>query len=249
MKEEDIDLIEEGEKNFQKYTTFFQRNMYCNPVNFFFDEQANISEGQIPIVRWQHNYKYVPDQSNCIEMSIEDEPRILNNIKHEIKKSDITKLKKWVKLYKDVLLNWTCKYWGWYLYEDIEHKSSKKKRYFFEHEINMPWYSMSDIRPIISNLPTVVFYGDGIEYDYVSEVLKEKYVPRIKFIGNKNYKHPISLYGSMSIEDEPRILNENFDCELTENEIQQIKDWVKLHKDALLKMTFSEYCEIDLQKK
>ena len=70
------------------YITLIQRNTYCNPVNIFYEDPSAFPKEYQRRIKIQHNYKYVSDMSNCIEMSVENNPKILTNNTHEISNED-----------------------------------------------------------------------------------------------------------------------------------------------------------------
>ena len=229
------------------YITLIQRNTYCNPVNIFYEDPSAFPKEYQRRIKFQHNYKYVPDMSNLVEMSIEENPKILTDNIHEISNEDIEKIKKWVKFYSKDLLNWIGTGDPLPLYEYLADMDSlrKLKNIFkeevFEYRLHYDiGFMMARIKKEKTGLPVDIHIDDSTEYDYVVHYKKEKYIPRIKFVANHTDDWHLTLFGTMSIEKEPRILNPDFDCELTENEIQQIKNWVKLHRKRLLKITCEE---------
>ena len=229
------------------YITLIQRNTYCNPVNIFYEDPSAFPKEYQRRIKIQHNYKYVPDMSNCIEMSVENNPKILTNNTHEISNEDIEKLKKWVKFYRKQLLNWIGTGDPLPLYEYLADMDllRKLKKVFgedvFEYRLHCDTgFMMTTLYKKETGLPVDIRFDDSMEYEYVALYQKRKYIPRIKFKTNNSNDGAMTLFGTMSIEDEPRILNPDFDCELTENELQQIKDWIRLHKKMLLKVTYGK---------
>ncbi|KAA6301952.1 MAG: hypothetical protein EZS26_001955 [Candidatus Ordinivivax streblomastigis] len=75
---------------------------------------------------------------------------------------------------------------------------------------------------------------------------------RIKFQTDKSDKIDIQKMISMSIEDEPKIVGENLQHDLSDDELQQIKAFVKNNKQVLLdmnkqKISAVEYFFIDIK--
>jgi len=71
---------------------------------------------------------------------------------------------------------------------------------------------------------------------------------RIKFQGNKKKLDYRKLY-SMSIEETPRILVKNAQIDLTEEELQQVKDYVSKNRKLLINMSKGDIGVIDYAEK
>jgi hypothetical protein len=242
------------------YTTFIYRKQYGNPVGVYFDDMSEYPLNYAPRIKFQHNYKYMSDMSNLVEMSIEDDPKILTNNLHEILPNDITLLKEWVIYYKDILLNWKGINDDSYILEYFRHKPLIPE---FEKEINEDktdesldmgvmassepkFYNHKGNRGLPNNLE--VYIDDSLEYEYRTEN-NLKYTPKIKFVGdyynpNDSTDRIFDVYIPMSIEEEPKILYD-MDHNISDTDIKDLKSWVKLHKEMLLKTTKGEIDHID----
>lgn len=78
------------------------------PVIVWFCGETEV-EHNLPRIKFQNNYSNKIQKSELVPMSISNEPEILINIKLNIKQKDIDKIKEWVKLNKNTLLD----YWNY----------------------------------------------------------------------------------------------------------------------------------------
>jgi len=71
---------------------------------------------------------------------------------------------------------------------------------------------------------------------------------RIKFQGNKEEFDYKKIY-SMSIEENPRVLVKDAQIDLTDEELQQVKDYVSKNRKLLIRMAEGKICFIDYCRK
>lgn len=95
-------------------------------------------------------------------------------------------------------------------------------------------YEMANISTKRSGLPVVVYISG----------LKSSYGSRIKFMNGHGKVKPEKLL-TLTVSDEPKLIPEDSKLEISEKELQQIKDWVILNKDILLKLYKGQLDEID----
>ena len=72
---------------------------------------------------------------------------------------------------------------------------------------------------------------------------------RIKFQGNKKDKLDFKKLYSMSIEENPRILVKDARIDLTDEELQQVKDYVSKNRNLLIRMAKGNFCLMDYAEK
>jgi hypothetical protein len=68
---------------------------------------------------------------------------------------------------------------------------------------------------------------------------------RVKFQGNKDDKIDFKRMYSMSIEKEPRMLVKDAQIDLSDEELQQVKDFVSKNRKSLIKMSNGKISLID----
>jgi len=71
---------------------------------------------------------------------------------------------------------------------------------------------------------------------------------RIKFQGNTKKPDYKKLY-SMSIEETPRVLVKDVQIDLTDEELQQVKDYVSINRELLIEMAEGKICLMDFLEK
>ncbi|MDR0675546.1 MAG: hypothetical protein LBF97_00700 [Elusimicrobiota bacterium] len=84
------------------------------------------------------------------------------------------------------------------------------------------------LRKFETGLPVNIFIDDGGLWK------KGKHWKRIKFQADKGNKPYTKNMPSMTIEDEPKIIEKRIKVYLTSKEIEQIKKFVKINKNLLL---------------
>ena len=165
--------------------------------------------------------------------------------------------------------------WGMY---DLFMNSSGILSWYDILKINEIWVEVNvTYQHFLENIGKETFWDDGIQslsdneaenirQEYMSRLSKdmsglpvdiyvdelncwEKIGPfrRIKFEGNKEKSDYKNIY-SMSIEENPRVLVKDAKIDLTDEELQQVKDYVSKNRKLLIKMAegkfyFMDYCE------
>lgn len=95
-------------------------------------------------------------------------------------------------------------------------------------------YEMANISTKRSGLPVVVYISG----------LKSSHGPRIKFMNGYGTVKPEKLL-TLTVSDDPKLIPEDSKLEISEKELQQIKNWVILNKDVLLELYKGQLDEID----
>jgi len=105
------------------------------------------------------------------------------------------------------------------------------------------WY-VCKIQKEYTNLPCNIYVDDfGCENKQ-----REINVPKIYFQDNNNDKFDVDYLVSISISNEPKILD-NIKINLSEKEINEIKKFIINNENILLKQWYQEVDELDLFKK
>ena len=94
-----------------------------------------------------------------------------------------------------------------------------------------PIMSMATYRKSKSGLPVNVWLDDGMAYR------KSKYGKRIKFQPDRGDRPVTDDFTTMTISDDPKVIGEH---ELSNKEIQQLKDFVTRNRDLLELMSDME---------
>jgi hypothetical protein len=102
---------------------------------------------------------------------------------------------------------------------------------------------LSSLQKDMSGLPVEVWV------DEMNCWQKTGHFRRIKFQGNKSNKYDFRKMYSMSIEKKPRILVKDAQIDLSDEELQQVKDFVSKHRKLLISMAKGNIDLIDFAEK
>ena len=101
---------------------------------------------------------------------------------------------------------------------------------------------MSRLSKNITGLPVELFVDEMDAWETIGPY------KRVKFQGNKNDKKDFRKIYSMSIEQNPQILVKDAEIDLTDNELKQVKDFVSINRNNLLRMAKGEISVIDFME-
>jgi hypothetical protein len=102
---------------------------------------------------------------------------------------------------------------------------------------------MSRLSPDMSGIPIEIFVDEVNTWEKIGPFR------RIKFQGSKSKKADYRTLYSMSIEKEPRILVKNANIDLTDEELQIVKDFVTKNRKLLIRMAKEKISISDFAEK